>query len=283
MRLSSRSYPHPVVGNADDVPGVGFQAIIERNLRPPDCVLEVSINCGSPTLKKWIEKGSACYLVHVECGRTLYRKAFPSKEPRFQIPIPARDLNGIVELTSAIVATRAIRRYEVPGANGAYGGAVFAVEAGDILACGDPQDFEQRTRDPLRRIGSIVAIVASDKPGEFPMKAMYASDKIVIVLSQTDHANYIALKGRPHLCSMIATALIVPVLIDAVYKLRHDREGHAEYKWAAVIGRRMEELGLDLETAEPLDVAQKLYGGMPVSRAFQSAQASMETSASEDQ
>ena len=281
MRLSSRSYPHPVVGNGDDVPSVGFQATIESSLRPPDCVLEVSINCGSPTLKKWIEKGSACYMVHVECGRTLYRKSFPSQEPRFRIPIPAQDLNGVVELTSLIVATRAIRRYEVPEANEAYGGAVFAVEPGDILACGEPRDFEQRTRDPLRRIGSIVEIVCAEKPGEFAMEATYNDPKIKIVLCKTDHANYAALAGKPHLRSLIATALVVPVLVDAVYKLRGEaKEDYAEYKWAEVIGRRMDELGL--QDAEPLKVAQQLYG-MPVSRAFQSAQASMETSASEDQ
>ncbi len=282
MRLSSRSYPHPVVGNGDDVPSVGFQATIESELRPPDCVLEVSINCGSPTLKKWIEKGSACYIVHVECGRTLYRKSFPSQEPRFRIPIPAQDLNGVVELTRLIVATRAIRRYEVPEANEAYGGAVFAVEPGDILACGEPRDFEQRTRDPLRRIGSIVEIVCSDKPGEHPMNATYGSEKIRIVLSKTDHANYAALAGKPHLRSLIATALVVPVLVDAVYKLRHESEAHADCKWATVIGRRVEELGLDIATAHPLIVAQKLYG-MPMSRAFKSAQASMQSPDSEDQ
>ncbi len=262
------------------MPGVGFQAVIEPNFQPPDCVLDVSINCGSPTLRHLIEKGSASYMIHVECGRTLYRKSFPSNEPRFKISIPARDLNGVVELTSVIVATRAIKRYEVPGVNAAYGDAVFAIEPGDILACGDPQDFEQRSRDPLRRIGSIVEIIASEKPGVFAMEATYNDPKIKIVLCQTDHANYAALAGKPHLRSLIATALMVPVLVDAVYKLRGEDKGDfAEYKWAEVIGRRIEELGL--EGAEPLRVAQQLYG-MPVSRAFQSAQASMEPSASED-
>lgn len=29
MKLSSRSYPHPVVGSRDDVPGAAFQSVLE--------------------------------------------------------------------------------------------------------------------------------------------------------------------------------------------------------------------------------------------------------------
>ena len=50
MKLSLRSYPHPVVGNRDDVPGAAFQATVEMSSDKENVYIDASINCSSSTL-----------------------------------------------------------------------------------------------------------------------------------------------------------------------------------------------------------------------------------------
>src|SRR6266849_99742 len=56
MRLSTRSYPHPVVGNRDDVPGAAFQAIVEVTADKQTVYLDVSINSSSLTVNQLIKE-----------------------------------------------------------------------------------------------------------------------------------------------------------------------------------------------------------------------------------
>ena len=54
MRLSSRSYPHPVLGNGDDVSGAGFQATFEYASDQQFYYITVTVECSSATLAKLI-------------------------------------------------------------------------------------------------------------------------------------------------------------------------------------------------------------------------------------
>src|ERR1019366_1793297 len=98
MKLSSRSYPHPVVGNGDDVPEAAFQATFEYASDQQFYYISVTAVCSSATLLKLISKGSACYVLHVECSNTLFRKAYDFTQEELRVPIPACQLNDAVEV-----------------------------------------------------------------------------------------------------------------------------------------------------------------------------------------
>jgi hypothetical protein len=76
MKLSTRSYPHPVVGNRDDVPGAAFQASVDLSTDRETVFLDVAIKCSSSTINKLIADGKANYALHVECSNTLFRRAY---------------------------------------------------------------------------------------------------------------------------------------------------------------------------------------------------------------
>src|SRR5438045_1606850 len=98
MKLSSRSYPHPVVGNRDDVPGAAFQAALDMSTDKEAIYVDAAINCSSNTINDLVKKKDAAFVVHVECSNTLFRRAFEFHAENHRVQIPADNLNDAVEV-----------------------------------------------------------------------------------------------------------------------------------------------------------------------------------------
>ena len=168
--------------------------------------------------------------------------------------------------------------YAVEGAHEDYGDATFDIRPGDILAVTDLMTFDaDQTVDPLRRIGAIIDIRQTDKPGELPMEAVFTEpDKVHILLSKSDFALYREMSPVPHLTSHLTTTLVLPVLVQAIHLM--DDEDVREYKWAKLLHRRLESTDLG-SAADPLQKAQKLLD-LPIRRALASAKTFMDASSS---
>lgn len=102
MRLRDRSFPHPVVGNADDVPSAAFQATYEISSDREYYYIVVSAACGSKTVSKLVEKEEAAYVLHAECSNTMYRRAFEFTNEKHRVQVPASQVNGTVELNVVV-------------------------------------------------------------------------------------------------------------------------------------------------------------------------------------
>ena len=100
MRLRARSFPHPVVGNLDDVPQASFQATREMATDKNNVYLDVSIACSSSTINDLISSNKATYVIHVECSNTLFRQAYEFPNSTRRIAISADNLNGPVEVNA---------------------------------------------------------------------------------------------------------------------------------------------------------------------------------------
>lgn len=271
MRLSRRSYPHPVLGNGDDVPGAAFQATFEYSSDPQFYYIAVSAACSSMTLTKLIAKKSACYTVHVECSNTLFRKAFDFFEESTRIQIPACELNDAVEVNAFIRAVADLPMYNIADAHEDYGDTVFHARPGDILAIGEGQVFDaENSFDSLRKVGSIMVIEQSGEAGDHPMKVDFNSDKIRILLCMNDFKAYSKLKTVPVLTSHLTTTIVLPVLLEALHYVKEDSEGLQANKWFRSLERRIEILELQSEE-DTLAKAQKLLD-MPIRRALSAAE-----------
>jgi hypothetical protein len=269
MRLSSRSYPHPVLGNADDVPEAAFQATCEVVSDKQFFFITVTVACSSTTLNKLVQKGSASFVLHVECGNTLYRHAFDFFEQTKRFEIRADLLNGQVEVNCFVRATRELTKYSISGAHEDYGNAVFDLRSGDILAVGESYTFEAESQDTLRRIGSIMVVEQSNKDGDHPMEVKLNDDKIRIRLCKDDFEKYKKLKAIPSLASHLTTTIVLPVLIEALHVIKSDEAQFEGLKWCRNLTGRLDELKLNDEE-DTLKKAQMLLD-MPLRRAFASA------------
>ncbi len=271
MRLSNRSFPHPVVGNGDDVGDAEFQATFEFESDKTTFYLKATVRCSSQTLLKAIKKGTACYTMHVECGNTLFRRTYDFETETYRVAIPTTAIHDTVEVNAFVRAKVAIPKYTVAGAHPDYGDATFAVGPGDILAVGDGQTFDaDHSVDPMRRVGALMVVEQSGKPGVHPMEWDHSQDKIRILLCEEDFAAYRDMKTVPYLTNHLTTTLVLPVLIEAIHLLGDEPDETPENKWAKILGRRLEALTLG-PSATALEKAQ-LVLGLPIRRALASAQ-----------
>lgn len=271
MRLSARSYPHPVLGNRDDVPGAAFQATLEMSADKQYIYITVDINCSCNTINTLLNGGRAAYVLHVECSNTLFRRAYEFRERHHRISIGADYLNDAVEVNVFVVATESIVQYTLTEAHPDYADAVFDIQRGDILAVGEGQVFHVESRfDSLSRIGSIMQINESPKDGDIPMEPDFNGDKIVIFLSKTDFADYKMLKLHEGVRGPLTTTIVLPVLVEAIHILKEESDGiNDTRRWIRALQRRIEALGLIRESS-PIVLAQRILE-FPIKRALSSS------------
>jgi hypothetical protein len=280
MKLSARSYPYPVVGNRDDVPGAGFQATVEMSSDKESVYIDAAINSSSVTVNRLVAEGAAKFVVHVECSNTLFRQAFEFAETSKRIAIPTANLNDAVEVNVFARAARQMPGYRVDAAHSDYGDAEFDIREGDVLAVGEGHVFHiESSFDSLSRIGSIMQIEEAKDDGDLPLRVDFNTDKILIILSKSDFADYKLLKNTEGVSAALTITIVLPVLIEALHLLKsedNDYEDESELRWARALRRRITALELDSES-DYLILAQKLLE-LPMKRALVAARQLAEAS-----
>jgi hypothetical protein len=269
MKLSQRSYPHPVVGNRDDVPGAAFQAAVEMSSDKENVYIDVATKCSSSTINHLLSEGAAKNVLHIECSNTLFRRAYEFTEASKRIAIPVENLNDAVETNVFVRATRNKSGYSVETAHSDYDGAKFDIREGDILAVGEGYIFQIESNfDSLRRIGSIMQIEESRKDGDFPMRVDFNGDKILVVLSRADFKDYKLLKGHEGVSAALTTTIVLPVLVEALHFWKSGEAGAEEdsLRWMRALHSRISALELKSES-DNLILAQKLLE-LPLKRAL---------------
>lgn len=276
MKLSHRSFPYPVVGNADDVLDAAFQAVINPSNDRVNYYIEVKVQCSSSTIAKLVKKGDAVYVLHVECGNTLYRSATEFTEDEREFMIPGEYLNATVEVNVVAEAKKDIAKYKVDQAHPDYGDQTFVVNGGDILAVSEGFTFDADINfDMLRSMSSIMQIRERDYPEDAPMEVDLSEEKITIYLSHVDFENYKIIRAHPVLSASLIATLVLPALVEALTVMKGDPSVVEDTRWYRCLSRRIEQTGFSLET-HPLRLAQDLLE-LPIKRAFMSARAILES------
>ena len=225
-----------------------------------------------------VQKGSgaaagkkARYAVHIECTQTRYRNIFKSDVEKFSFEVPAGLLDGRVEVTSFILATKPMEKYRNDCFHPDYTKLTFRVRKGDTLAVGHDREFTaEKKSDPLRKVPSIFSIVASDATDATGMDIDTGGDKVRVTLSRPNFDAYTSLKADQSLHPMLAAAVIVPALVTVIDEVRRAADengidGLAERRWFMVVARRLREIGIDPQNAETfvessLRIAHELVG-----------------------
>jgi hypothetical protein len=256
MRFSPRSLPHPVLNNGDDIIGFAFQANFEIESDKANYYLKIQFHLSHPGLRRLIGEQKAQYVVHVECGTTLFRKRFSFSKDTETVPISADALRDRVEVNFFICATEQIPSYKVQGAHSDYGEMSFNIRKGDILAVAEGQTFDaEKNFDALKKISSIMQIVESPTDDEGPFKVDWNFDKIRIFLSKEDFKGYCQLRTDEKMATALTGAIVLPVLVDAVNILQNDATEFESFRWCRNLQVRLEALK---DEPDSLTKAQKL-------------------------
>jgi hypothetical protein len=165
MQIKPRSYPHPVLAHfGDDIVNSIFMPVVTVKGNKTAYAFDAVFKTNNADLLKLVEQKKARYAVHVECTQTRYRNIFKSETDKFTFDIPANMLDGRVEVTSFILASKPLEKYRNDCFHPDYTKLTFRVRKGDTLAVGHDREFTaEKKSDPLRKVPSIFSIVPSDE------------------------------------------------------------------------------------------------------------------------
>jgi hypothetical protein len=254
---STASFPHPVLGNVDDMSGsFGVKAKVSIGAT---IQISGSYDLQNADLSKLVKDGDAIRVLRCTCFRTLFRKSYVFPKRDFEFHLRKEDVFGEVKLEPIIVAKNSIPNYSPSTMNSDYGKAKFDLAVGQVLAAGRIWRFEPETEyDPLRHIGASLIKIKPGSPADQPYEVDYEADRILIRISDAAWPNYQGIKNRVPM--VIILGLVVPVLAEAIHKLgltgSKDELGH--YKWFQRLSRILAQRGISLPSSEPLQAAQQL-------------------------
>jgi hypothetical protein len=258
---ASVSYPHPVLGNEDDIAVGGINP--EVSFRGTDEIVEINIRnlvTVNPTLDTLVAAGDASWGIRVQCARTYFRSEFTTHAQSRDISLPGHDLEGRVDVEITLFAARAVSGYLPAGAHPDYGATTFDLECGEILGIGPAFSFEvDKQFDPLRAPVSSIMRISRGEHADGPFRLVLEDEFIEVVLSQEDWARYAGVRDR--VPAVVHVAVVMPALAEALRRLVE----FSGRRWAdrlhAIVDAR------DIDTSQPLEAAQILLQE-PLGRAF---------------
>ncbi len=269
MRIKQRAFPHPVVGNGDDV-DAGFQAPVQVFRR--DDVFEIQITCQmrSDSLQKRIQDKEAAYGLHIECTKTFYRalKRFTPNNGNATVRISIDNLSGSVELNVVVFALKDIKNYRINRAHSDYGRKTFFISQGDFLAVTEGHLFNADIhQDMLESVDSIMEIKRREDEGP-EMTVDFGGQKIRILLPKEDYDIYRSIHVDPTLVNIVVASIVQPVLMDALKLVKDGSEEYESCRWYDNLLIRLSKKEL-IKNAPAIENSQKLLE-MPISRMLRS-------------
>lgn len=279
MKVNAKSYPHPVLGNEDDIKG-NFKVDFVYELGKSEIILSPTFTLKNKTIESLVNKKKASFIMEVECRNTFYRNSFATNSLAEKFSIPANNLRERVSVGFYVCANEDIKNYNPEGSHSDYQGQPFEIEKGDVLAVGGYCSFiAAKNFDPLRPPVSSFMSIREGSCHEGPIEVDYEADKIVVELSKADWRNFANVKSQRVAEGTLHASVVLPVLVDAIYKVENYSSEYGDQNWFGRLDAILEAKGL--KNREPFEAAQKILDN-PSARNFQSINSMLGINAAEN-
>ena len=259
MPRSYISFPHPVLGNRDDVEGV-FQLLAGSSYRPNALAVQFNLEfeLDNPELEQLLYDDEIRGVMAISCTRTFYSatkeldlSSSGGHTYRASVEIPRADIAGRVSIQVALVSDGDFDKYALGSFHEDFGGAQFAPTRGQILAQTGSVAFQiDQEWDPLDPpTSSFLKIVVADFPLDGDIQVDLEGDDIQVTISHELKASVDALPGQMRDEYVLAT-VVMPALSEAIAASEQvateasDGEDGSEYRmWERAIDQRLTNLG----------------------------------------
>lgn len=261
------SFPHPVLGNGDDVNSSLSVSSPEASHSPVDTQIKLRLESDDPDLFEYIKDGTIVFSIWWECVNTLssgriivekYTTLHHSIE--FEITLLQEDLRGKVTLSPEFTAGRDLTGFKWTNQHEDYGDIGFNIRKGDFLASADKLSFNaQKTYDALNPpLGSLFRFIEK-KEQTAPITMDYSDSEEITVFLSSDLANLVRDLGD--LDSIKIATVVLPALMDALAFIAknqgEEKIGDFEdYEWFKSLQTLIHNQKIDLD--HPLEAAEKM-------------------------
>lgn len=274
MKVNAKSYPHPVLGNGDDLGG-SFKVELPYELSRDTVMLNPVFALKNSAIEDLLKKGKASFFAEVQCRSTFYRRGFTTRNQAEKISIPAKLLRERVTVDFYVCADQDIKNYRPSEPHPDYEGAAFDVDAGDVLAAGGLSSFvAEKAFDPLRPPVSSFMSIMEGSSHEGPMEIDYELEKITIILSKADWKTYLGVRGQKPVQGILHSAIVLPALVDAIHKVQTAPSDYENANWYGRLDAILE--AKKLQDKDPFEAAQRILDN-PAARSFRGIDALINT------
>ncbi len=275
MEIKSRNFPHPIMAPwSDDVQPYNLSCQLSSDYNKENYYFNYDIISDNKYILNLLKDGHARFVIHVECGRTFYRRIINVIWPNAQnkvsgkIDISATELVGHTEVSFFICADRDISNYLPAGVHTDYENQAFQLKNGDfIVICGTFKCNCRQDYDTLQKISSIVSFVKDTERKEGPMTVEFFKNKLIGKLPSKLHKQYLSMKDRKGNANILSASLVVPVLMEglACIKKEDAENDYGDYRWFRVIVKKLRDIKYDIKNGNTLEAAQLILE-MPYDR-----------------
>ena len=222
MQLRNRYYPYPVIVEGGDYyENSKFSSSVNQEMEGYDAKITITVELNDTLLLQKIEQGEVVYAHHIECPQTCYRRVIKTKEKVKDILLKDKDVNGIVQICSFVIAEKDIDKYTNESFAADYRGWKFNIEKGCILAIGNQYNVRiNKIRDDLANTSSIFSIVPNADQTENNLLVDLGQQKIVISLPEKTYQQYYNIQGYIDIQPAMHSMIIVPALVYVFSELR---------------------------------------------------------------
>lgn len=277
MAHKSVSFPHPVLGNRDDMEGE--LEILETSsfaLESEVVRISLDIHLEQPDLRSKLASGEALWIVTVDCQRTVLLCGYivdhaegPDGQPHLEIEIGRGDIADKVTFLVEIIAADTLKDYSSGSFHADYANFDFQIDPAQILGQSAPAVIQvDQDWDPLNPPTSSFLRIdrASD---DLPRKIHVAfdSDEIIVTVNGKlfDSIEQLpAMIRETFAISTVVMPALVHVLTQTGATWQEGPDSRAELeqlRWFGGIRSKLE--ALRIVDADPVEQAYRILEAAP--------------------
>jgi hypothetical protein len=262
MFAEGYSFPHPVLGNEDDISGeFNISLEVTRSENRKIVFENITVEVTNPYVKQQIERGVANWFIKIYCSSTLSTWMFESTD---KFEINEDDVFNKVDVQVFIVTKSEIKNYFDASFNPQYGNEVFSLSKNEVIGISGKVPVQIPKVNEKLGLGNIFKFNFHEK--NKPIDFEHHHDKIYInypVTKKGEHPPNMLFSTTPWTAFNI---FIVPALSEALRYIEDEPEDASKWDWFSVIDQLLPD---DQRTGDNFADAQKiLQEELPVLLAY---------------
>lgn len=277
MAPNSVSFPHPVLGNRDDVEGE--LAILETStfaLQSEVVHVTLDIHLEQTGLKAKLASGESRWIVTVDCQRTVFRRGFiidhsegPDGQARLEFEIERGDIADKVTFVVEIIAASVLENYSSDGFHADYSGFGFRIDPAQILGQSAPAVIQvDQDWDPLNPpTSSFLRIDRAPTGLAQKLHVSFDSDEIIVTVNG---ALFDSIEQLPTMLreKFAISTVVMPALVYVLTQTSgtwpegdNSRIELEKLRWFGGIRSKLE--SLQMSDADPIEQAYRILEAAP--------------------
>jgi len=231
MFAEGYSFPHPVLGNDDDISGE-FNVSMEISRTDGKKIVFENIltNITNDYINSLIKTQDANCFVRIHCSST-FSTWMP--EAKTKIEIDENDLVNKIEVQVFIITQKNIPNYSDNSFNAQYGNEIFSLNKNEVIAISGKETIQIPKINEKLGLGNIFKFNSHDY--NQPIRFQFLQDRI--------HINYPETKNGEHPPNKLFSitpwtafnTFIIPALAEALKFMDDDQDTASRYEWFTTI------------------------------------------------